>query len=491
MGLTARKDILLWLKEICPLAFLKTMPFLAMWVYVEDFLTRAPFLRAKNRKDGLFTGSEAFDVFIGPTLNHLNNSCLVAIFTIDDAATVPSRKKAEQDRRDLAAATKKQTPRNPRERLKASDCPSPAEEEAKKVVEKKKKAAVPRRMYAPRSFIEDDGIRQPPSEITQRFHLFDLTRQRALRPALAAYYAARVSDMFLPPGRRVIIDFDSSREPRHSIAATSESKKQVLPGAPLEFFGRSGTKPRNRLLPNYRHPFGEGELACAFWLHCYATKHDCVYTTYDSDALPIGVHLCFELGLHKIEGRKLIWNDGRGVLVNICEVARTLERMGITSWHFAAACGLGGCDYVHGITLWPSVPGGQYGRVRKAMSNYNMFGPRDCLFWPLPLNSRKEECLWTHMLMEQRVVPFLDGVHDLADIVVDYVLGCASDEQGDPGAAVTPFEMCIENLCSKNTKIGGVVSRQDWRREMQSLAWFTQYCCVPWSLLGGVPCPNA
>lgn len=463
MGLGARKEILDWLHEICPEAFLKALPFLSTWVCIEDFLTRAPRLYGP-RRDGTFTGSECFDEFVKPALKNFQSNCVAQAYCCDDFHRVPLRKRQEQERRDQQRVPRNTATQRVAKRLKASDCP--AEEN---------KTPAMKIIYSPLCRIVDGGVEMPNGQV-ERFNLFALTRTRSLRPALMSYFGVRLSRLNdIPPGRRILLEFDQN-------------------GA-LEYYGRSGDMPRNRVLSDYRHPFGEADLSCVFWLATYCRHHDIIYNSIDSDALPIVNNAIDILQPTK----RVIWNDGMSAILDMTAVNRTFRRMGITPKHFAAICAACGCDWVQAAPLWPRLPGGNFTRVRKGMSSYGLLGPNDeVMDLPLPLGP-DEECFWARMLdqlwksqqskeLEEVLFECIPSGGVCRIITLGY-LGTGFKEWN--GADETDFDERIINLISRLMGSRFLkVDRSAMLHEIQSLSWAVQYFCVPWHRMRLHPPPN-
>lgn len=464
MGLDARTVLLAWLFEIAPRAFLKGFPFLAMWVAVEDFLTRAPRMHTKNGKDQ-FTGDGLFDGFIKPAIGFFESGCRAYIVCCDDQTRVPLRKAAEQARRDQQAEERKAKPKNRKKRLNASDC-----DKVESKAAATKKLQKPGQTFHPGSRLCDAGLVEPhKSGGPKPFNLFALTRQRGLRSMLMAYLCDRAAAMVFASGRRIIIDYESR--------------------GPIEFTGQTSSWPRIRVLEDYRHPFGEADLSCVFWIAVYGRTHDVVYSSVDSDAIPICVHAVYELGLHLIPGRRVIWRDGLNTTLDICEVVRALVQLGIYPVFFALVCAMSGCDWVESGPLWNRPPGGMHSRIYKGLAykdpltQQRLFGADDALFWRscLPVAAH-EECNWLKDISSAQtrlavdVCTSLLGGRSLALLVLDYL----AYDQWD-GDSETDFERRVGRLCAHvmgKSSLNG--NKEAWREQMLSAAWTTQYWCVPW-----------
>ena len=455
MGLDARIEILAWLRELCPLAFLKSLPFMTNWVCIEDVLTRMPRLSAP-RKSRLFTGIEASDAIMGPAFQNFSHGCIAHVYCCDDQARVPRRKEEEHKKRDgvaIGRVAKRISPKN-------------------KAIDKTPRA--PPVYYASQSRIVDDGIWNPTTGKTEMFDLFALSRNRGLRPELMSYLALRAARLHqqVPAGCRILLDFDRD-------------------GA-VELYGRQGQTARIRCLETHRHPFGEADLACAYWVGVYCEEFDCVYNSIDSDVLPIINKLISILK----PSRRIIWNDGLGTILDMNQVNHTLQRMGITAEHFVAVCAAAGCDWVDSQPFWPRLEGGNFTRIRKGMACYELFGKQgEITQLTLPLHLQ-DECYWKGMLHLMRAHESVDvqkmlAVHmsmDPAGIVASYWI---PEFQYWDESKETEFERCIREMSSK---IMGSrfckIDREALRKETHKLAWTVQYWCVPWHEMQLQPPPN-
>ena len=270
-----------------PAAFSKQEPaFHGAYVVIEDVLTRMHNLWCPT-EDGLFTTEALIDSVLRPVLQRLRSpGCVAYVVIADQQRLVPKRKHELQHERTFTAKVQ------------------PYPNEAQLCLR---------------------GITLPGAPGPQKIELSRLIHNRVLRSRLWELVTEVLDSLLMPAGTTLI--FDHFWEgPR------------VYQGA------------HHATWPRHRHPFGESEIAMAYWCHQFSDLTAVVVST-DTDVLPIFTHY-----LHQTTRQKPVYWRYRGpkgpIHVHLQQVVSLLKQQHrLSAYHFLFYTVICGSDYFNKKTI--------------------------------------------------------------------------------------------------------------------------------------------
>lgn len=239
MGLKEYEEVLKKMHEVCPSAFLDTMPWMNRGsTVIDDGLMRLRFVLGPNVRQNqpyMFTGKQFYALFTDVIFAALRAGCGAWIECFDIASLVPPEKEGEQKRRTESRKTNEQ-----------------------------KDASKAWKRYPYNIEICDEGVRYADGR-TEMLDIRGIMSYQVSRDKAIRYVIGCLENEPIPLGTQVIIDFDED--------------------GPIQVIRREGTS-RNAVfhLAGWSHLFGEADLQMPLWAWLFR-KTDVEIRSGDTDTL--------------------------------------------------------------------------------------------------------------------------------------------------------------------------------------------------------------
>ena len=236
----------------------------------------------------LFTGVQLYNEVMKTVRTAFNNGCSVYVAVADDSDNVPREKGETQAERSQASPIK------PYDVLDG---------------------------FA----FTDAGIRADSGTAEEKVDIRRLMATRSMRKRFFQFVADKaLAYETLPDGKTFIFDFDSRQHPL------------ILP--------------KHRDVPD-EHVLGEADLGVFYWAEHFCEK-DVVFTTVDTDIIPIATDYVYSGASKRPTSTKLIWKYEKNGYVDIrMMLSKTLKHLRLTPTSFKLLCVLSGTDFFNKATI--------------------------------------------------------------------------------------------------------------------------------------------